>query len=311
MDATGGITPAGPVVPLPNTSGSPLLNGAYGLVDAFNIQTDADQAAVTAGADALAQLNGTDVVISFPSSDNPNQDQVRTVTQLFALESPPDTNSFAMRKALFQNAICWMLQCGACAAVYPTFGFDTDPFTPETGVPVTINLRVGNNGECDAVAFVANVQLADGLKFVSATADFGKITQSNQVVSLTVGRISGRQIIDLAITVIPQVPGWLTNQVDLGTASTIPQTRIAAFEVQGVAIPQFSILRSGPNEIMLRLSNAESGSTFSLQRVILQPDTPNFPWTTITNFSFTPPDFEMTVQLPPTNSAALYRVLPQ
>src|SRR5262249_27647565 len=150
------------------------------------------------------------------------------------------------------------------------------------------------------------VTLADGLKFVSATSDFGQVTQANQIVSLAANRLSGRQIINLGITVIPQLPGWFTNQVDLETATTIPQSRTASLEVQGVAIPQFSIQHSGPNAISLRLSNAQAGSNFAVQRAILQSNTPNYTWTTITNIAFSPPQFEMTEPIPSTASAALY-----
>ena len=311
LSSSGGTATAGPVIPQPDAGGNPLLNGPYGFVDTFNVQTDADQATVTPDADSVAQMNGADVMATFPSINDPNQDQIRTTTMLFALDSPTDTNSFVMRRGVFQNAICWLLYCGACSAVYPSFGFDIDPLTPETGVPVTINLRLGNSGECDAVEFVANVRLADGLQFVSATSDLGKVTQSNQLVSLAVTRIAGRQTVDLSITVVAQAPGWFTNQVDLETATTTPQTRTAGFEVQGVAIPQFSIQRSGANAIVLTLINAQAGSSFALQRAILLPNTSTYLWTTFTNFSFSPPQFQTTDQIPPTSSAVLYRVMPQ
>jgi hypothetical protein len=215
-----------------------------------------------------------------------------------------------MRKGVFQNAICWMLHCGACSAVYPTFSYQLDSLSPQTGVPLTIRLSLGNNGECDAASFLTQVQLPAGLTFVSATSDFGRVTQTNQVVFLSSARLPARSLINLGITVIPQAPGWFTNEVLIETASSMPQTRTAAFEVQGVAFPQWEIVRSSPGTILLKLSNAESGRSYTIQRAILEPDSSGYLWTSLTNLSFSPPVFQLVDQIC-TNGAALYRVIAQ
>jgi hypothetical protein len=296
---------------MPNSQGDPLINGPYGSVAGFVIQTEVEFATVTPDADSLGQLNGGDVIVTYPSANDPNQDQTRTVTLLFSLNSPGDTNSYPMRKSLFQNAICWLLQCGACAAVYPSYGFEVNPLVPRTGEPATLTLSLGNDGECDGVGYTAIVHLAEGLNFVSATSDYGRITSTNQVISLYGGRISARQHITLEITVVPQVPGWFTNQVDIESGSTIPQTHAAIFETQGDALPQWSIELSPPNAVLLRFTNAEPGRSYIVQRAILQPGTTIYRWITFTNFQFTPPEFRLREQIQGTNSGAIYQAIPQ
>jgi len=307
LTATGQST-SGPVIP--QNQANPVINGAYGLLEVFNIDSPLDQATVTPDADSLAQVNGSDIIVAYPSVYGSNPEAVPTVTQLFPVELLGDTNSVVMRKGVFQNAICWMLRCGACSAVYPTFSYQLDSLSPQTGVPLTLSLSLGNSGECDAVSFLAQVQLSAGLTFVSATSDFGRVTQTNQIVSLSSARIRARTIIHLAITVVPQAPGWFTNEVLIETASSTPQTRTAAFEVQGVALPQWKIVRSAPGMILLILSNAESGRSYTVQRAILEPDNSDYLWSNLTNLSFSPPVFQLLDQIC-TNGAALYRLIAQ
>jgi hypothetical protein len=310
LQATGASATNGTVVPLPNTQGDPLLNGPYGPVGVFTLQSNVGQATVTPDADSLAQLTGGDVIVRFPSANDINQNQTRTVTQLFSLDSPGDTNSFPIRTSLIQNSICWLLQCGACASVYPTFGFEVSPLVPEAGIPTTLTMTLGNSGECDGVGYVTTVQLADGLTFVSATSDIGRITQSNQVVSLHGGRLPARQSINFAITVVPQVPGWFTNQVYIQSGSTVPQNRVADFEVIGDALPHWQIALNGPNTVVLSFINGASGRSYSVQRALLQRQSSNYLWTTFTNFTFTPPEFQVLDQVQSSNNGALYRVVP-
>jgi hypothetical protein len=300
------------VVPLPNAQGDPMLNGAYGSVGTFMLQSALDQTTVTADADSMAQFNGGDVVVRFPSANDPNQNQVRTVTQLFSLDSPGDTNSFPMRMSLFQNTICWLLQCGACPAVFPTFGYTVDPLVPQTGTPITLTLSLGNSGECDGVGYFTTVRLAQGLKYVSATSDFGRVTYTNQVVSLYGGRLPARQSINFSITVIAQIPGSLTNQVFIQSASSPSQSHDAVIDIQGNALnPQWQIQVTSTNTVRLSLSNAVSGQSYAIQRAIIHPGLPNFLWTTITNFTFIPPEFDLIDQIQSTNSGALYKAIPQ
>jgi hypothetical protein len=311
LTPTGTSPTNGLVVPLASAQGDPLLSGAYGPVGTFFLQTDMAQATVTSDADSLAQLNGGDVIVSFPSASDPNQNQVRTVTQLFSLDSAGDTNSLPMRKSLFENAICWLLQCGACPEVYPSFNFSVSPMLPQMGETNVLTLSLGNSGECDGVGFVTTIQLASGLTFVSATCGIGRITYTNQVVTLYGGRLPARQTFDLTITLVPRIPGWFTNSVLIQSGSTAPQTEEAVFQVAGTVSAQLSIGLGPLNSILLKVTGGQSGGLYMIQRAILRTNTLSLPWTSITNFSLTPPEFDSTDQILSPNSGVLYQVVPQ
>ena len=311
LQPTGGLVSGGTVTPSNSPSGNLLPNGPYGSVGPFEIQTTADQATATLNADVLGRLtNGADaadVIVSFPSANNPNQDQVRTVTLLMPLDGPGDPNSFPTRKSLLQNGICWVLNCGACPEVYPSFICALDPAQPQTGSPATLNLTLGNGGECDGVGYVTTVQLADGLKLVSAKSDYGQITISNSTIFLSVGRIPARQQIGLTLGVIPVVPGWVTNHVHIQAASATARDEDVAFEVKGERIPELAIKASGKDTVLLTVW-ANPGSSYAVERAILPAQGTNFSWAVTTNFVFAPPLFQMQDKLQTTNSGVLYRV---
>src|SRR5262249_6609493 len=218
-----------------------------------------------------------------------------------------DSQSVTMRSEILQNFICWTLNCGVCPEVYLTFDFTVDPPVPQTGAPATLTLPLGNNGECDGAAYLTTVQMAEGLKILSATADYGEITTSNNVVFVYIGRIPARQRLNLTIVMLPTTPGWATNLVQMQSASITPQDQAAFFEVQGDGIPRLGIENSGANEVLLS-AWAEPGAPYVLERALLEAPGSSFLWRTVTNFVFGTSVFQMKDAVQTTNSGALYRL---
>lgn len=288
---------------VPLQSGSDLLpNGAYGQIQSFDIQTPVDHATAAPDADSVARMGTADVLVSFPAASNSIQDQVRTFTQMMTVEG----GSVAMRSSVLENALCWVLNCSVCPAVYLGLNSTVAPQVP-TGVPMMVVLQLRNGGECDGAAFLTTIQLPDELKLVSATPDYGSLTVSDNVISLAIGRVPGFQQLNLTLSLIPLVPGSVTIPVHIQAASAAAEDGQASFEVQGDRIPELGIARRGANSVLLNVS-AQPGNSYFLQRAVLPLGNSAFVWTTLTNFIFAAPLFQMQDTNQPTNQGSLYRV---
>ena len=300
---SGIITPAGS-----SGSGTLLPSGAYGQITPFTIQMLVDEATVTPDADSDGQLGANDVLVSFPSANTSNGDQlVRTFTELLPLGQDSDGQSFTNRNQTLQNGICWVLNCGACPEVYLGFpSLSVDPAAPQTRVPATLKVTLNNGGECDGAAFSSTVRLASGLLLLSAQSDFGQVTTNNNVVTLQAGRIPARQDINITIEVLPIIPGWATNQIEVQSASSAKEVEQLVFEVQGARIA-LAIERSGPNNVLLS-AWAQPGVSYVLQSASLQSPGPGLVWTSLTNFIFADPVFQMQSPIQLTNSGLLFRL---
>jgi len=173
---------------------------------------------------------------------------------------------------------------------------------PQTGQPFALNLSLGNGGECDGVAFLTTVQLADGLSFVSGTSDYGQLSNNAQIVTLHVGRIAARQTIKLSLTLIPQAVGWVTNPVNVQSASSSPLAEDVPIYIEGL-----SIQRNGPNSVLLKVAG-QAGWSYEIQESQLASQSSTYQWLPLTNFVFVPPLFQMTNPVPISSPGVLYRL---
>jgi hypothetical protein len=261
-----------------------------------------DSAFATSDADSDGTLGTNDVLVSFPKAADPNQDQVHAFTELMDLEGDGDAQSLAERNEVLENAICWLLNCNVCGEIYLQFSPAVNPPTPQTGVPATLSIALGNNGECDGAAFSASVQMAPGLILISATSDYGQPTISNGVVSLYFNRIPARQLFTLTITVLPVIAGWVTNAVHTQAASTTSIDDQFVFQVEGVAI------QAAGSASVLVSAFAQPGLSYVLERARLPAQGAEFLWSPLTNFIFIAPQFQMRDAVPGAGRGSIYRL---
>jgi hypothetical protein len=112
------------------------------------------------------------------------------------------------------------------------------------------------------------------------------------VITVSIGRLPGFQQLNVNITVLPLIPGLVTNQVQAKAATVLPQVWETTFEVTGDRVPELGIAESGPGTVLLN-AWAQPGNAYVLERAVLQPVGQPLVWTPLTNFVFAAPVFQM------------------
>jgi uncharacterized repeat protein (TIGR01451 family) len=183
-----------------------ILSGRFGLIEDFGYTNAITLAHAAGGVTTLASAGQADLLVQFPDADTSDTGQARSVSQSFRVQTGGDDNSEVDRKALFQNAVCWLLRCSFCQLINLDVEVSDVPATVQVGDEFTYLVTVSNNGECAASATIVTNQLPAGLSLVSVSynqgiaADYhpqdrtlvwrvGSVmsgTENNAVISLTV-----------------------------------------------------------------------------------------------------------------------------
>ena len=265
------------------------------------------RAVARSDADSFGRLDGADVLVGYPSLNEPDLGQARTFTQMFPLVGGGDGPAVGERKKLFQNVVCWLLRCYACPAVGLSFDYTPKPAVAQTGSPFTLHLYVNNNGECPGTAVIARLRLAEGLQFVGAETPRGQVSHTNGLVTFRIGQLASGEPLDLLLTLCALVPGSLTNMVELRANAVPPITREVVVEAQGDRVPTLAIRQLQPSGVTLKIL-AQPGVRYALERSISVTGAIPLPWTVVSNFVFALPAIEISEPIGDGASAAFYRV---
>lgn len=304
-----GSVPGGMMEPVDPGDNNPIFKGGYGVeIGAFPVQATVYQVTAGTNADTFGRLGTADVLVGHPSPGPTNQNQTRVFTQSIPLVDGASSESVVeQRRIAFQNAMCWLLYCGACPSAYPTISNWVTAEVLRTGSPLTLHLLLGNGGECDGAGFRVTITLADGMRVLGVESPVGEVVSSNGVVVLYMGRLADRYHFELDLSLLPVIPGVQTNQVHIEFGAAAAYDVTITFAVPGDRIPELKIERDGLDGIALHVQ-AQVGLSYVLERAISQTGFANLSWVTLTNFVFTAPSFDFYTPLTTTNRATFYRV---
>ncbi len=246
-----------------------ILAGRFAQVSDFTYTNTVDFGTVEIDAAKIATAKGADLLVHYPSLDVTDFGQPRSVSQSFRVTTGGE-DSLEGRKALFQNAVCWLLRCSFCPLVYLSVQFSELPDVVNTGTEFSFDLTVGNNGECIAFATTVTNHLPAGLSFVNAEFNKGSGVYYNpqdRTLLWRVGSLSSGTENNgiLTVTVRAVQPGTFKNSAcAVANYELLSESNCAEFElrIEGAAEPEppeLSMIRTGPGTLQLRLSGQEGG----------------------------------------------------
>ena len=92
-----------------------ILAGRFGKVAPFKLSGDMDWAVATEGAEAIVRVEDVDGMVRFPAGGASLEERPRWVTQNFSLISQLGIENDRSRRALFQNAVAWLIGDSVCS----------------------------------------------------------------------------------------------------------------------------------------------------------------------------------------------------
>jgi uncharacterized repeat protein (TIGR01451 family) len=252
-----------------------ILTGRAGSIQDFNYTNDVAFAQVTASATPLASAAGATLFAQYPDANTTDTGQARTVSQTFRATTGGDAASVLDRKALFQNAVCWLLRCSYCDLIGLAVVASDLPANVNVGDQFTFTVTISNNGECVAAATVLTNQLPAGLSLVSfnfnqgVSADYnpqdhmlvwrvGTVvsgTENNAVISLTVRAVQPGQFHGSACAVA---------NYEIFSDSNCAALDLVIAGTSNPAAPSVSLLQTVYGVYQLRLVG-EQGATYQIQ----------------------------------------------
>jgi hypothetical protein len=206
LSAPTGRTNAGEII-FPDTS-SKILNGRFGEVSTNVTHTEpVEVATATSDFVALGFCGGADVLAASPEGA-----EVRSVTQNFPILGGADPAALEERKKLFQNAVFWLLKCTDCTTYGLTISGVASADSVSVCSPLVYTNKVQHNGECMGTGIMVTNWLPAGVTFESAEVSQGYYwREENGPLMWYVGHLTSASHAEIRLTVIPYLPGRMTN----------------------------------------------------------------------------------------------------
>ena len=241
----------------------PLLNGRFGNVSSFAYATNVDLATLANTNTSVLGQSGSaaNVLVVNPATENVDAGQPGIVTQDFRVDSGVDPDSLAQRKALFMNAVCWLVNCSKCGAVGLSLSSGGTAGSAALGQPLTYCWTVNNNGECDGTGTIFIGMLPPGTSFIGAEAPGGTWaydTNRDEVV-FRFGLLAHGTMPSFCFTVLPLLTGQITNSVSVSANGSAATTDQLVTQVNGL-----SLLWSGGTNYLLELTG-DAGQAYKIQ----------------------------------------------
>ena len=267
-----------------------------------------ENAAAAVGADSFGQLGTAAVLVGVPDIG-----QTRTFTQVIPLVAGGGDPAVAARKLIFQNAVCWLLDCTRLVVISLSVEEDRyEPDPPRTGEPLLWTVVVRNHGETPATGVGVTVRLAEGLGFIGAETPQGTVSTVDGVVRFQLGRLGQRGQAETTLTLRPLTPGPKTNHFEfvadgLHVGDKIRSEQDIVFEVVGDLVPVLSIDQISADKVRLKVL-AQPGSSYVLERSADPAGVGPIRWTSVSDFVFAVPSFITTETIPANSQPSFYRV---
>jgi hypothetical protein len=213
----GSTTSVGGLVQVQSTVDyNPIINGRFFEVGDFEYPGPLDRANV-AGSDAgvLGTSSGSDLLLSYPNLEAVDSGEVRTFTQNVRLLANDSSRSADARKGLFQNVVCWLLNCPTCSDVDVRVELAGPGDPVPAGAPFDYIMEVAHSGECEATGTVVTEILPAEFNFVGADSAHGTWSYDPglNTVTFVLGHLAKASVTELKVTVLPLQEGTFTSHV--------------------------------------------------------------------------------------------------
>lgn len=222
-----------------------ILSGRYAEIVDFDYSNPVALGRVDSDGTSLAVGAEADLLVRYPSADVEDVGQARTVSQSFRVLGGGPVDSISVRKALFRNAVCWLLRCLVCTTLnINTFVFDVPP-TANVGDQFTYTIAVSNHGECVASGVVLTNHLPTGLSLVDLSFNQGVNAEYRPETRTLIWRvgsvISGTDNSAIAALTVRAVQAGQFHGTACGTANfeIFDESNCAEYDidVQGTSLP--------------------------------------------------------------------------
>ncbi len=170
-----------------------FLQGRFGQVSPFVVSGEMDQASATSNAEAIVRLDETDLMVRYPAGGRTEAAQPRWVSQNFPLFGPMGQEKDPIRRALFQNALCWLLQCGTCSLNDLQLTLKDWNGESTTGEWVEQSFELANVGACEATDTQVFIKYPKGVELGRAEFSQGLGAENHPeggVLQIHVGRLT-------------------------------------------------------------------------------------------------------------------------
>jgi uncharacterized repeat protein (TIGR01451 family) len=252
-----------------------ILSGRFADFNSFPYTNAVALATVSSDATSLAAAGGFDEFVEYPDANTLDEGQARAVSQCFRILTGGDADSIAARKALFQNAVCWLLRCSSCGLVKVSVVVADLPPSVNVGDQFTFSLTLINNGECVASATVMTNQLPAGLSLVNASFNQGIGVDYNPATRVLVFRAgslaSGADNSAVLTLTLRAVQAGAAHSTACATANSqrsgVPSCTDFDLTIGGVSTPNaptLTLLQTGYGLYELRLTG-DAGVNYQLQ----------------------------------------------
>jgi len=239
-----------------------IINGRFGEVSESIAYTDAvEVATATSDAEPLGFCGGAQVLVAFDLVGE-GAVKLRSVTQNFAVVGGADAAMGEERKKLFQNSVFWLLECIVCPSSGLAVSSEASTNRVSVCSPLAYTNIVQHNGECPGMGIIVTNWLPPGVTFESAEVTEGYYwREEDGRVIWYVGHLSSISDAQMRLTVIPYLPGLITNVVLVGGSGESFHNSDRAdivTEVVGQAVERPRITRQPEGQTV------ESGSSVTL-----------------------------------------------
>jgi uncharacterized repeat protein (TIGR01451 family) len=159
----------------------------------------------------LARSGTSDVVLAYEETPTGAR---RVVQNLLVSSYAENPASLAERRRLFLNSAWWLMDKPFCGLTDLSVQQSASPSSAVIGRPITYLLTVQRAGECPATGVIVTDVLPAGAILQSVETPRGSWNETNGLVTFNLGAID-EMFLQLRVTVVPTVPGLLTNLVKI------------------------------------------------------------------------------------------------
>ncbi|MDB4690592.1 hypothetical protein OAH23_09255, partial [Verrucomicrobia bacterium] len=160
-----------------NPSNEPFLMGQYGDIHTIPLRTNASVTAQTSHPDFIPilthRLTGDAVMAAVPAMIEGSTVKGKKAIQLFPM-IPADINGeTSTLRSLFQNTVCWCMDCAPCENMDLSVGISTPNPSPNHDTHQKVYVELRHQGECNASGTVIEIQWSESLDLIQWSASAG------------------------------------------------------------------------------------------------------------------------------------------
>jgi PKD repeat protein len=240
-----------------------IVNGRFGTLNDFVADQPFDVAELAP--DDEGQVIGRTVdgasLVAFPNLDLAEPGRVRSFTALGRIWQGIDDESSRVEKMLFQNVVCWLLECRRCGAV--KLHIEAEPESPivQVGETAKFLVKVSQSGECEATGVAVAGAVPDGVTLVRLLGERGAGRVQGGQIQMALGHLASAEEVTVEIEMVPSKPGPIELCVSVSGNNETPDAgnrTCATVEVQGEEIPRLDVELRGTNLLLGWASTSRS-----------------------------------------------------